>query len=228
MVEKTNDGHRARLRERFSRNGITSLHDHETIELLLTYVVARQDTKAIAKRLLARFHSVGGVLNADISELAEVAGVGTRSALLFALVRDLASYCLRERLQKRSVIANRSDVDQYLRFAFGARRDEYVAVLFLDAANRVITADVVSEGTVNQCVIYPRDLIKRALTVGAAGIILAHNHPAGTLQPSEADWLMTVRLHKIGKLLEIPLLDHIIICRDDVQSLRELPRWPRR
>ena len=77
-----------------------------------------------------------------------------------------------------------------------------------------------------QCVIYPREVIKRALAVGASGILLAHNHPAGTLKPSEADWNMTLRLHKIGKLLNIPLLDHIIICRDGVQGLRGMARWP--
>lgn len=82
-----------------------------------------------------------------------------------------------------------------------------------------------AEGTANQCVVYPRHIMQKALHYAATSIIVAHNHPGGGLQPSDADWTLTERLFLIGKLLEIPLLDHLIISSEEVVSLRELPRW---
>jgi DNA repair protein RadC len=227
MVDESAAGHRERLRERFARGGIDALLDYEILELLLTFVQARGDTKPVAKRLLAEFKSLSGVLNADPQQLQAVDGVGPRTALLMAFLRDVAAYCLRERVERRSAISHRRSVEEYLRFEFGHRSDEFVAVLFLDTANAVMSAQVVAEGTVNQCVIYPREIVRKALQLGAASMILAHNHPAGTVQPSEADWSMTARLHEVGRLLDLPLLDHLIVCRNQVQGLRELPRWPR-
>ncbi len=227
MVGHGLHGHRTRLRERFGRGGIASFHDHEILEFLLTFVLPRSDTKPIAKRLLARFGSVSAVLGADTEQLTAVSGIGDRAAMLITLVRELAAYSLRERVHERCAFSSRRDVEEYLRLAFGGRRDEYVAVLFLDTANRILSAEVIAEGTVNQCVIYPREVIRKALAAGSSGIILAHNHPAGTPHPSEADWALTNKLYEIGRLLDIPLLDHLIVCRDQVQGLREMPRWPR-
>lgn len=227
MVEPDYHGHRARLRERFSRGGIASFHDHEILEFLLTFVLPKGDTKPVAKRLLTRFGSVSAVLGADAEQLTEVKGIGERAAMLVTLVRELAAYSLREQVHQRCAFTSRRDVEEYLRMAFGGRRDEYVAVLFLDTANRILSAEVIAEGTVNQCVIYPREVVRKALAAGSSGMILAHNHPAGTLQPSEADWALTNKLHEIGRLLDIPLLDHLIVCRDQVQGLREMPRWPK-
>jgi len=227
MVDEGAAGHRERLRERFAQGGIDSLLDYEILELLLTFVNARGDTKPLAKRLLAEFKSLGGVLNAGADKLQTVDGVGPRTAVLMAFLRDMAAYCLRERVQSRSAISHRRSVEEYLRFEFGHRADEFVAVLFLNTANAVLSAEVVAEGTVNQCVIYPREIVQKALQLGAASMILAHNHPAGTPHPSEADWSMTGRLHEVGRLLDLPLVDHLVVCRDQVQSLRELPRWPR-
>jgi DNA repair protein RadC len=124
-------------------------------------------------------------------------------------------------------MTHRQDVEEYLRFYFGQRRDEYVAALYLDSSNHILQTTIIAEGTVNQCAIYPRNIIAQALRCGAASIILTHNHPSGGLTPSEADWLITERMFTIGKMLEIPLLDHIIISHCRVSSLRDLPRWPK-
>jgi DNA repair protein RadC len=106
------------------------------------------------------------------------------------------------------------------------RRDEYVAVLFLGNRNQVIETEIIAEGTVNQCAVYPRVIMERALRYHATSIIIAHNHPGGGLKPSEADWVLTGRLFAICTLLEIPLLDHLVISHDEVVSLRDMPRWP--
>jgi DNA repair protein RadC len=166
------------------------------------------------------------VLNAPPKQLLAIKGIGPKAAALFPLIKEILSHCLKEKYHKKQLIAHRSDVEEHLTFQFGALRDEYVAALYLDAANRVIMTEIVSEGTVNQCAVYPRTIIERALQRGAVAIILAHNHPGGTETPSEADWDITQRMFEIGKLLEIPLLDHIIIAKDSTVSLRELSRWP--
>lgn len=227
MQDPSHTGHRQRLRERYLRAGLSALHDHEILELLLTHVISRQDTKPLAKELLRRFRSVNGVLNASPDMLKEVNGIGDQAATLLQLVRDINLHCLHERVRKRSFVAHRYDVEQYLRAHFSHRSDEYVAVLLLDSGNRIIASEVIGEGTVNQCAIYPRVVVEKALKGGAAALILVHNHPGGTTDPSEADWRITTRLHEVGRLLDVCLLDHILVCDRHVVSLRELPRWPK-
>jgi DNA repair protein RadC len=226
-IENTAGGHRTRLLERFARSGLSAFHDHEIIELLLTYAIPRKDTKKIAKDLLQQYKTVGTIINTPPDQLMEVDGIGERSALLISLLKEIMALCLREKYEKQSAIAHRRDVEEYLRFHFGHRRDEYVAALYLDNANHVLETTILATGTVNQCTVYPRNVVERALRCGAASVIIAHNHPGGGLKPSDADWLITKRLCAIGKLLEIPLLDHILITKEDVMSLRALPQWPK-
>lgn len=221
------DGHRARLLDRFVKNGISALHPHEIIELILTFTIPRRDTKPLARQLTDKFKTITAVINSPQDELKSIDGVSERSAGLFLLIKELIGYCLKEKYEHQSMISHRKDVEEYLRFYFGQRRDEYVASIYLDNANHVLQTDIISEGTVNQCAVYPRAIIDKALRCSAASIVLAHNHPGGGLNPSEADWLITEKLITIGKLLDIPLMDHIIISPIKVVSLREMPRWPR-
>ena len=219
------EGHRKRLRERFEENGISALHLHEIVELMLTYVIPRRDTKQVARELTRRYKSLNALLNAPAEELVKVEGMGPRSAGLFSFVREVAALCLKEKYERKSVIAHRRDAEEYLRFHFGLRRDEYVAVLFLGNRNHVIETEIIAEGTVNQCTVYPRIIMERALRYHAASIIIAHNHPGGGLTPSEADWVLTGELFAICSLLGIPLLDHLVISQEKVVSLKDLPRW---
>jgi DNA repair protein RadC len=221
------EGHHARLRARYDEAGISSLADYEIVELLLAYVTPRRDTKSLAKELLRKFKSLGGLLNADTHALVSVKGIGERSAQLFRLVRDASAYCLQEKFERRP-LRHRSDVEEYLRFNFGSRGDEYVAAVYLDNGNNVLSTEIVCEGTVNQCAVYPRTIVEKAVRCKAASVILAHNHPGGATGPSEADWAITLRLFEICRLLEIQLLDHVIVTRDAAVSLRDLPRWPDR
>ncbi|MDR0305957.1 MAG: DNA repair protein RadC [Chitinispirillales bacterium] len=220
-------GHRGRLLNRYIRGGIDSLQDYEILELLLTYVIPRKDTKPLAKTLLERYGTIGAVINAPLEELHSFKGLKERSASLFPFMRDAMSYCLNENFIEKPVVTHRKDVEKYLRFNFGYRSEEYVAVIFLDNANHVLNSEIMSEGTVNHCVVYPRNIINRALRCGAAAFILAHNHPSGKVDPSEEDWKVTERLFTVGKLLEVPLLDHVIISQKEIISLRELRRWPK-
>ncbi len=223
----SNQGHRARLLDRFYTNGINALADYEIVELMLTFAIPRRDTKPLAKLLIKQFHSLNGLLNAPVELLEQVEGIGKRAAALLVLFREVTGYCLKEQMENRPVIQHRKDVDDYLRLYFGFRRDEYVAALFLDNGNRVINTEVVTEGTVNQCAVYPRVIMEKALRHGASAFIIAHNHPGGSTEPSDADWQITERLHQLGRLMDLPLLDHIISVQQRVVSLREMPRWPR-
>ncbi|MBD3314475.1 MAG: DNA repair protein RadC [Chitinivibrionales bacterium] len=225
-VSPTHTGHRTRLLERFIKGGLDGFHDYEVVELLLTYAVPRRDTKPLARALLDRHKTLNGLMNASAEELRQIPGVGPRVAHFFGLLREVMSTCLRERYERQPFVSKRRDVEEYLRFYYGSRKDEYVAVLFLDNGNHVIGTEMVAEGTVNQCVVYPRVIVQKAIEQGASSVILVHNHPGGTTEPSEADWQITLRLRQIGKLMDLPLVDHIIITRHESVSLRELSRWP--
>jgi len=221
-----NDGHRTRLLERYVKTGIASLNDYEILELLLTFTIPRRDTKKIAKKLLADYGTVSAVINAPIDELFSTKGITQRSAALFSLVKDAATFCLNERCEEKPIITHRGDIEKYLRFNFGHSRDEYIVVIFLDSGNRIIGTEEAGHGTVNRCAIYPRNIMAAAFKCGASSFILAHNHPSGTAEPSEEDWKTTDRLVTAGKCVDVPMLDHIIICRDTTVSLREHSRWP--
>jgi DNA repair protein RadC len=224
--QHSGEGHRQRLTERFAENGLGALHLHEIVELVLTYAIPRRDTKDIAKDLLKRYKTLSGLLNAGTDGLVKTDGIGQRSATLLLLMREVMARCLKEKYEQKSIISHRRDAEEYLRFYFGHRRDEYVAALFLGNRNQVLETGIIAEGTVNQCIVYPRIIMEKALRFGAASIILAHNHPGGGTKASEADWLLTERLFAICKLLDVPLLDHLIISQQEVVSLKELPRWP--
>jgi DNA repair protein RadC len=225
-VDAGNSGHRARLLDKYVRAGISSLNDYEILELILTFALPRRDTKPLAKRLLAGYGTVSAVLGAPLDELCAVEGLGRRSAALFALIKDTMSFCLNESCVRKPIVTHRGDVDDYLRQKFGHMREEYVAAVFLDGGGHIIGTEIVSQGTVNRCAVYPRQIMDRALKCGAAAFILAHNHPAGVAAPSEEDWKTTERLLEAGKCLDMPLVDHIIISKDKVVSLRSFDRWP--
>ncbi len=226
MTGAGHEGHRGRLLARFEQSGISSLADYEIIELILTFVIPRRDTKPIAKELVRKFKTLSGLFHADKSELEQITGIGRRASLLFSLMRDVIAYCLQEKYESRPQVSRSTDVEEYLRFNFGARGDEYVAALYLDSGNNVIATDIVGEGTVNQCAVYPRTIVEKAVRCKAASLILAHNHPGGGVSPSEADWNITLRIAEICRLLEIQLLDHVIVARDKTVSMRDMPRWP--
>jgi len=219
-------GHRGRLLDRYERAGLSGLAGHEVIELILTFAIPRKDVKPIARALLARFGSLSAVLHAPFDQLAETPGMGRRTALLFSLMKDVMTQSLREGIDRQHYISRRQDVEEYLRFQLGPKPYEYTAMLYLDNGNHVLGTEVVAEGTSNQCVVYPRKVIERALLHKASTMIMAHNHPGGSLSPSDSDWALTKRISQIGKLMEIPLLDHVIITREGTASLKDHPRWP--
>jgi DNA repair protein RadC len=215
-------GHRQRLRERFLSGGSGALADYELLELLLCQVQLRGDTKPAAKRLLARFGSLAGTLSASTDELRKVKGVGPASVVAIRLIHDIALRMSRQEVMNRPVLASWKNLLDYCHRAMAHERIEQFRLLFLDSKNALIHEEVQQTGTVNHTPVYPREVVKRALEVGASAVIMVHNHPSGDPTPSQDDIAMTREVALIAGKLGIALHDHVIIGRKGHSSFRSL------
>ncbi len=211
MPSDTHLHHKERMRQRYMRGGLAGFHDYEVLELILSYSHVRRDTKPVAKRLIDRFGSVTAVISAPVSQLTEVDGVGERTALLLKLFRDTGEYHMRESILGRNAVAGSKEVYDYLmRFAKGRLIEEF-KVIYLNAQNIILDEETLSKGTVNETKVYPRIICEHALIRHAAAVIVAHNHPGGSLKPSTGDIAITAQLQRALALLDIRLLDHIVV-----------------
>ena len=217
-------GHRERLKARFRDNGPGALADYELLELILFQVVPRQDTKPLAKALLAKFGSFSEVLAAPEAQLLEVAGVGEKVAHLLKLMKAAAQRFARDPLlsDERTLLDSWSSVIDYCKAAMAYERVEQFRILFLNKRNQLIADEVQQSGTVDHTPVYPREVVKRALELSATAIILVHNHPSGDPTPSNADIQMTKQLVDIAKPLGILVHDHIIVGRNGHASFKGL------
>ena len=215
-------GHRDRLRSRFVETGGQGLPDYEILELLLFRSVPRVDVKPLAKELIARFGSLAGVLGARRERLLEVKGIGESAAADLKLVEAAGRRLARQAIQDRPVLGSWKDVIDYCHAAMANADRETFRILFLDKRNHLITDEVQGVGTVDHTPVYPREVIRRALEVGATAIILVHNHPSGDPTPSSADIRMTQDIVAIAGPMGIAVHDHIIIGRNGHASLRGL------
>ncbi|HNV69669.1 MAG TPA: DNA repair protein RadC [Candidatus Ozemobacteraceae bacterium] len=208
-------GHRARLKQRYDEVGLDGMAKHEAVELLLTYVIPQKDVKPLAKRLLERFHDLPELFAARRESLLEVEGIGEQAARFLHVIRDLGQQALKARaMHWGAALACPKDVVEYLRALMANLPEEEFVTIFVDHANRVIRYETLSRGVEDQTAVYPRKVMKRALALHATGIAVAHNHPTGNPQPSPADREITRHLAAAASTLELRLLDHIIIGRD--------------
>jgi DNA repair protein RadC len=215
-------GHRERLRQRLLRGGTDPLDDYELLELVLQAAQTRRDTKPIAKALLARFGSLGGVLAAPPEALRAIAGMGEVSAVQIKATHAVVTRMLREEVKKQPVLSSWKQVIAYVRAAMAHERNEQFRILFLDKKNNLVADEVQQRGTVDHAPVYPREVVRRALELGASALILVHNHPSGDPTPSKADVEMTKDVQKAAAALGLLVHDHIVIGRDGHASLRTL------
>ena len=213
-------GHRARLRKRMLEGGPEALADHEILEYLLTTVIPRRDTKPLARGLLARFGSLGGVFNADADALIRHPGMGETSAAAIRIVALASRRFARSEATLATTLGSWSALIAYLTIDMAYLTKERVRVLYLDTKNRLIRDEHVADGSLDEAAIHPREVIRRALDLGAASLILVHNHPSGSPEPSKADIQITQKIAEAGHLLGIELHDHIIIGREGHVSMR--------
>jgi DNA repair protein RadC len=215
-------GHRERLRARFRKAGIDGLQDYELLELVLFRAIPRRDVKPLAKDLIAKFGGFAEVLAAPIDRLVEVKGVSKSVAEELKIVQAAAIKLTQERILKRPVITSWNDLLSYCRVAMADEKTELFRIMFLDKKNILIADEVQQRGTVDHTPVYPREVVKRALELGASAIILVHNHPSGDPTPSRADVEMTNQIIKAGAALNIRVHDHIIVGHKHHASFKSL------
>ncbi len=220
-MDESVNGHRQRLRLRFSEHGFSGFHDYEVVELLLTYVIPRVDVKPIAKRLLDQFGTLAGIFDANVTELSQVKGVGEKGALFLSLIRQVEIRYLASALPGKNVYDRPEKVKAYLRMQMQGRGMECFGAIFTDQQHRHIASQILFEGTVDRTAVYPRNLVKRALELDAKGLILFHNHPGGTPRASEEDIALTRRMVEACTALDIKILDHFLIAGTQVLSFKE-------
>jgi DNA repair protein RadC len=213
--------HRKRLRERFIASGTRGFQNYEMLELLLTYAVPRLNVKPVAKELIKRFKTVGGVLDAGQLELQSVRGLGPQSAVLIRLVRELFAAYAGERIEDHDVLSSPQAVVDFARVKLGSAAHEAFMVIYLNVKNHVISHEIINEGTVDHAVVYPRRVVESALAHHAASLILVHNHPSGDPAPSAEDKVLTRSIVDAARTIEIRVLDHLIVGRSAHFSFHE-------
>ncbi len=212
MSFKSQEGHRGRLREKFIKSGISGFHDYEIIELLLTLGTPRKDCKQQAKEAMKRFKTLRGVLEASTDELQEIKGIGHHNVFGIKLFQEISERYLKERIIGRKIqLKSSKKVHDYLFQSMQKDKKEIFKVMFLDGKNRLIEAEDLFEGSLTSSVVYPREIMKKAIKYDAANLIFVHNHPSGDPDPSPSDKDITKELLFAGNLMQIKVLDHIII-----------------
>ncbi len=221
-LEPLHVGHRERLRQRFNAGGDAALADYELLELLLFRALPRRDVKPLAKALIARFGSFAEVLAARPERLREIAGMGEAVVTEMKIVEAAARRLTRGAIKGRQALSSWSEVIEYCRTAMAFADLEEFRVLFLDKRNLLIGDEVQGRGTVDHTPVYPREVVRRALELGATALVLVHNHPSGDPSPSTADIRMTQEIIATAKPLGIAIHDHLIVGRGGHASLRAL------
>jgi len=215
-------GHRGRLRRRLLTAGPDSLPDYELLELVLFAALPRQDVKPLAKAPLAKFDSFAGVISAPPGRLTEVPGVGDSVVATLKVVQAAAQRLARDEVMARPVIGSWQKLLAYCRASMAHEANEHFRVLFLNRRNELIADEVQQKGTVDHTPVYPREVLKRALELGATAVIMVHNHPSGDPTPSSADIAMTREVKEAGEKLGVLLHDHVIIGRHGHASFKTL------
>lgn len=215
-------GHRDRLRERFLLGGPDTLPDYEMMELVLFAAIPRRDVKPLAKQLLAKFGSFAEVIAAPRERLLEVEGIGEGVVAQLKIIEAAALRLAKTRLIGKPALSSWAALLDYCAAAMARGLREEFRVLFLDRKNILIADEVQSAGTIDHTPVYPREIVKRALDLGASAMILVHNHPSGDPTPSRADIEMTREIQAAAKPLRISVHDHLVIGRSGHASFKSL------
>ena len=221
-MEKKYEGHRERLRKKYLQGGYFAFHEYEVIELFLTYVIPRKDTKPIAKDLIEKFGSLDGVVTASIEELCSISGIKENSAIFVKLLGDLSKNLYKGEIRKEGIqLKDKNSLIRYLRSEIGFSSREEFRVIFLNNYNMLVGSETLFIGTIDKSAVYPREIVEKVLYYKAKGIIFAHNHPSGNLRPSKQDIQITEHMQEALDLIDVKLLEHIIITQDGYFSFLE-------
>ncbi len=212
-------GHRARLKEYYRTNGIDAMRDYEILEMLLFYSVPRRDTRVIARRLLQKYGSIAAVMDAPLEDLADVEGLSENTALILKMIPDLARVYSVSKSENIVQFSSTRDIQDYLCNYFIGVKTECYYMLCLDNAGRLLKCKKMAEGEANSVIVDIKKISIEIATSNAYGIVLAHNHPAGSALPSSADIKVTQKIYTIAKNLGVFLIDHFIFSPTEALSM---------
>jgi DNA repair protein RadC len=215
------DGHRQRMKKRFSEHGLENFDDINALELLLFYALPRCDTNVVAHSLLDRFGSLAGVMEAGEDELARVDGVGESAAVLLRLVPQLCRRYMVEKEGSAEAISDSASAGRYFVPRFMCETDEVVYIACLDSVHRIIYCGEIGRGVVNSAEVSVRKIVEVALRYNSSGVILAHNHVSGLALPSKEDEVTTRQIASALSLVGVSLVDHIIVADGEFVSMAD-------
>jgi DNA repair protein RadC len=214
------EGHRNRLRDRFLKNGTESLQDYEVLELLLFMALPRRDVKPLAKNLLTKFGSLGKLVRATVSDLQQE-GLSETLICHLKLLEAASLDIIKSDIMHKPILNSWDRLIAFLQADMAHSLKEHFRLLFLNKKNELIAEEIQQSGTIDHTQAYPREIIKRALDVGATALILVHNHPSGDPKPSQADIEMTKSILKAAEAFDIVIHDHVIIAKKGHFSFRQ-------
>lgn len=212
--------HRKRMKKRVFDHGADTLADYELLETLLFYSIQRRDTKPLAKALLAKFKTFNALCQATPKELSEFKFISNHTAVLFQIIQTIAIKLGEEKIIKKTTLLSWQDVIRYCRTRIGSIEKECFLVIFADSKNSIIAADELASGTTDKVAVYPREIVRKALEYHATAIILVHNHPSGSTEPSKQDIAMTKLINQAITSIDARLHDHLIISGDSHFSFK--------
>lgn len=210
-----------RPRERLIRDGAPSLSDQELLAVFLRVGIKGKSAVDLGRDLITRFGSLGGMFNASLHEFATVPGLGAAKYAQLQAVLELAQRAIAEQLRAGDLLGSPTAVRNYLSMQLGRQHHESFVVLFLDVKNRLIQKEEMFTGTLTHTSVYPREVVKKALSYNAASVMLVHNHPSGVAEPSESDLMLTRALMQALALVDVRVLDHFVVAGPQVHSFAE-------
>ncbi|HHW47018.1 MAG TPA: DNA repair protein RadC [Clostridiaceae bacterium] len=221
MDKELHKGHRQRVKARYLAEGLDAFEDHQVLEMLLFYCIPMRDTNELAHKMIREFGSLAGLFEADPEDIRKRCGVSENTAILVSMIPSLARRYLKGKWGNKPVLNSSAKAGEYAVSLFAGRIYEAFFVICLDTQNRVNYAALVHEGTINEAPVYPRLIVETVLRHQANSVILAHNHPGGSLLPSNADIEITKKIAAAIEAISIKVIDHIIVAGDKYFSFAE-------
>ncbi len=221
MEKKLHQGHRQRVKNRYLKEGLDAFEDHQVLEMLLFYCIPMKDTNELAHKMIKEFGSLAGLFEASPDDICRRCGVTENTAILVSVIPSLARRYFKGKWGEKPLLNSSSKAGEYTVSLFTGRTYEAFYLICLDAQNKVNYAAMVHEGTINEAPVYPRLIVETALRHQANSVIVAHNHPGGSLKPSSADIDVTQRIITALEAISISVVDHIIVAGDKYLSFAE-------
>lgn len=215
------DGHRERMRQRYLKNGVDNLAEHEVLELLLYYAIPRRDTNEEAHALMERYDSLSGVLSAPIEDLQKVKGIGENAAILLHLVPRICQKARLMDVERETILNSAERVGAYVLELFATERNEVVYQLCLDRKGKLLSRKCIGQGNMSSVDLDIRQVVENVILTGASGVILTHNHPSGLALPSQEDVSATLRIKEALETIQVTLVDHMIVADGDCVSMEQ-------